>query len=80
MNHATIHPAADVAPAGRAGAAPLPSELRERVEALFSRAGLTQAARELGISEATLARVLARARVSNGTVASIRLALGQSPR
>jgi hypothetical protein len=78
MNHAAIQPAADVAPAGRAGASPLPSDLREHVEALFTRAGLSGAACALGISPNALARAIAGAPVARGTVALIRLALTEA--
>ncbi len=80
MNHApAIQPAAaEVAPAGRAGSAPLPSDLREYVEGLFARAGLKDSAAALNISPNALARAIAGAPIARGTRASILLHLAQT--
>lgn len=82
MNHAPAvqSSAAAAAPAGRAGASPLPGDLRAHVEELFGRAGLKGAADALHISPNALARAIAGAPVARGTIASIRLALAEKAR
>jgi len=80
MNHAAATASTTTANARKSAAAPLPDELRGQLEALFSRVGLTGAADALNISPNALARALAHAPVSRGTVASIKLALQESAR
>lgn len=59
----------------RAGASPLPPELRARAEAVMVREGPAGAAAKLNISVGALTRGLAGAPVRRGTVALLRLAL-----
>lgn len=75
MSHATATDPMSQPLPRRGGARPLPADVHTRVESLFARAGLAAAADALGIGPNALARALAGAPVTRGTLASIRLAL-----